>query len=192
MSVQWDELEFLIKQTCKILVCVKKLDRANTPTHAGTRTHTHTHTHAWGFLTVSLLLTTQTSLLKGQNTDLILWIFPLNLSIFLFRCWKPLRLLILLFIRPITLILSFLFFRQPLACSRPEHRLVPNSCRTRNVLYLSDFSLAQRMFYREKRIPMPAQLACSWTFCGFVKAIKGFAHLQNHILGLHEGGVEAS
>lgn len=181
MSVQQDELEFLIKQTCKILVSVRKLDLANTPTHvqecarthAQPLTHTLTHTCASGFHTVSLLLTTQPSLLKGQNTDLILWMFPLNLSIFLLRCWKPLQSLILLFIRPATLILSFLFFRQPLACSRPEHRQyrviifwMAAEHEAYFICLIFDFSLAQWMFYREKRIPMQAQLACSWTFSG--------------------------
>lgn len=183
MSVQWDELEFLIKPTCKILVCGRKLDRAHM------QGHTHTHARAWGFHTVSLLLTTQSFLLKGQNTDLILWMFPLN---------TPAQVLEASHVTHPPLHQNdhaYIVFPLLQAASCPQQtraqtalgNYVLNSCRTWSVLYLSDFSLAQWMFYRDKRIPMLAPLACSWTFCGFVKAIEGFVHSQNHILGLYEG-----
>lgn len=196
MSVQRDELEFLIKQTCKILVSLRKLDRANTPTHTQERARTHTYT----CLRISYCIASadDTALFaersKYRFDPLNVPIEPLNLPAQVLEA-SPVTHPSLH--QKATLILSFLFFRQPLACSRPLAQTGPgnyilNSCRTWSVLYLSDFSLAQWMFYREKRIPMQAQLACSWTFCGFVKAIGGFAHLQNHNLGFHEGGVETS
>lgn len=167
MSVQWDELEFLIKQTCKILVCVKKLDRSNTPTHAGTRTHTHTHTCTCLRISYCIASADDTDHLSERSKyrfdPLNVPIEPLNLPVQVLEASQvthpPLHQTDHAYI--VFPLLQAASCLQQTGAQTVPGNYVPNSCRTRNVLYLSDFSLAQRMFYREKRIPMPAQLACS-------------------------------